>query len=125
MKRCKKTTIFIVEDDSDIQLLYGKVFKSSGFQVIGISDNGEDALDKFKSFSEKLDIIIMDYNLPFKNGLEIAIEIIRIHNELKIIFVSANDDIKDISLTIGAVKFLNKPFEIRKLIETINHVIRS
>jgi hypothetical protein len=45
MKRCKKTTIFIVEDDSDIQLLYGKVFKSSGFQVIGISDNGEYALD--------------------------------------------------------------------------------
>ncbi len=100
-------------------------FKFSGFQVIGISDNGESAIDKFKSFSEKPDIIIMDHNLPFKNGLETAIEIIRIHNESKIIFVSANDDIKDISLAIGAVKFLNKPFEIRKLIETINHVKKS
>jgi response regulator of citrate/malate metabolism len=56
----------------------------------------------------------MDHTLPFKNGLETAIEIIRIHNESKIIFVRASDDIKDISLTIGAVKFLNKPFKIRK-----------
>jgi len=72
-----------------------------------------------------ISIIIMDHTLPFKNGLETAIEIIRIHNESKIIFARASDDIKDISLRIGAVKFLNKPFKIRKLIETINHVIKN
>ncbi len=44
------------------------MFEYAGSQVLDIAYNGRDAINKFKSFSNDPDIIIMDYILPFKNG---------------------------------------------------------
>ncbi len=58
----------------------------ASFQVLDGAYNGRDAINKFKSFSENPDIILMDYRMPIKNGLDAAKEILEIDNKSKIIF---------------------------------------
>ena len=46
-------TIFIAEDDRDLQRLYELLLGLSGFQVLGIANNGDEAIKMFRSFPEK------------------------------------------------------------------------
>ncbi len=119
----KIATIFIVEDDQHLQKIYEEILSFSGFHVIGIAKNGAEAVLMYKSFSEKPNIILMDYRMPFKNGLEAAEEILQIDNKSKIIFASADKSIKDKALSLGAINFLCKPFKIDELIQSIKKVL--
>ena len=117
-------TVFIVEDNKELQELYRIELMISGFNVIGAASNGKDAIYMFKSFNEKPDIILMDHRMPIKNGLEAANEILQIDNHSKIIFMSADITIKSEALSIGAHEFLKKPFKHENLIDCIKKVLK-
>jgi len=51
----KIISIFIVEDDRSLRSLYEKALKLNGYKVIASAENGLDAVNKFKNFSEKPD----------------------------------------------------------------------
>ncbi|TKJ19502.1 MAG: two-component system response regulator [Promethearchaeota archaeon Loki_b32] len=113
-------TIFIAEDDRDLQRLYELLLGMSGFQVLSIANNGEEAIKMFRSFAEKPDIIILDYRMPIKNGLDALKEILQIDHNSRVIFASADKTIKDEVYSNGAMGFLDKPFTHQRLITTLN-----
>jgi two-component system chemotaxis response regulator CheY len=90
-----------------------------GFEIAGIANNGEKAVSMFKSFSEKPKIILMDHRMPIKNGIEASKEILQIDKNIKIIFISADESIREEVLSIGIFSFENKPFSIENLINSI------
>jgi two-component system chemotaxis response regulator CheY len=115
--------IFVVEDDISLRILYQKALKLNGYEVIASADNGEDAVSMFKSFSEKPDIILMDHRMPIKNGIDAAKEILEIDNHIKIIFISADETIKEEALAYGAVSFKGKPCSLQRLFNNIEKVM--
>jgi two-component system chemotaxis response regulator CheY len=92
----------------------------SGFSVMGIANNGDEAIGMFKNFNEKPDIIILDYRMPIKNGFDALKVILEIDNSSRIIFASADRTIKEKVYHQGAVGFLDKPFTHKKLVSTLN-----
>ncbi len=96
-----------------------------GFQVIEIAKNGQEAVEKFKSFSEKPDIILMDHRMPIKSGIDATKEIISLGKNPKIIFASADKTVREEALSIGAVDFFEKPFDFEKLADKINEVLKK
>ncbi len=96
-----------------------------GFEIVGVANNGEKAVSMFKSFSEKPKVILMDYRMPIKNGLEATKEILQIDNNAKIIFTSADESVKEEALALGAFSFKNKPFDIEYLISNIEKALAS
>ncbi|MFW9896658.1 MAG: response regulator [Candidatus Thorarchaeota archaeon] len=116
-------SILIVDDEPSIQFTFEKIFLFFGFEIAGIANNGEEAINLFKSLLNKPDIILMDHRMPIKNGLEATKEILQINSDTKIVLTSADSSIKDTALSLGAVGFQNKPFKIKNLIETLQKVI--
>ncbi|MBY9007443.1 MAG: response regulator [Candidatus Lokiarchaeota archaeon] len=116
-------SIFIVEDDEFLSILYRKVLVLNGYEVIASAQNGQEAINIYKELQNKPDVIIMDHRMPIKNGLEAAEEILKININSKIIFASADTTIKEKAMSIGAVSFKNKPFTMNKLIQNIEKVI--
>ena len=92
----------------------------SGFKVMGIANNGDEAIEMFKNFSERPDIIILDYRMPIKNGIDALKAILEIDKNSRIIFASADRTIKERVYLQGAVGFLDKPFTHKKLVNTLN-----
>ncbi|MFX1329870.1 MAG: response regulator transcription factor, partial [Promethearchaeota archaeon] len=90
----KIKTIFIAEDDRDLQRLYELLLNMAGFRVLGIANNGEEAIKMFKNFAEKPDIIFLDYRMPIKNRIQALKEILHIDHNSKIVFASADKTIK-------------------------------
>lgn len=114
------TSIFIVDDDKDIQIISKKLLEFLGFEVMGIAINGEEAVEMFNSFNHKPDIILMDYRMPVKNGLQATREILQIDPDTKIIISSADTTVREESLALGVVDFLEKPFTSQSLLNCIN-----
>jgi two-component system chemotaxis response regulator CheY len=88
------TSIFIVEDDKSIQILYKKFLDLYGFLIIGTANNGEEAVEMYRNFPNKPDIILMDHRMPVKDGLEATKEIMDLNGNTTIIFASADKSIK-------------------------------
>ncbi len=94
-----------------------------GFEVVDKANNGKEAIEKFMSLSIKPDVILMDHRMPVKNGIDTAIELLKINSHIKILFASADNSIKGRALEIGAVSFIGKPFTVIQLHAEINRVV--
>ena len=117
------TSIFIVEDDLSLQRLYEMMLTTYGFKVVDKASNGKEAIEKFMSFSTIPDVILMDHRMPVKNGIDTAIELLKINSHIKILFVSADNSVKERALEIGAVSFIEKPFTVILLQTEINRIV--
>jgi two-component system cell cycle response regulator len=117
----KEITILCVEDESDARdKLSGFLSKNFG-QVFTASD-GIEGLDVFDE--HKPDIIITDIQMPLMNGLEMAEEIRKKCSGVPIIITTGYDDEKYLvgSIDIGAIKYIKKPVDIKKLRNLLSDV---
>jgi len=103
--------------------MYETMLKILGFNIVNTATNGEEAVNMYKSFSVKPDIILMDHRMPIKNGLEASKEILQIDKSSKIIFISADQTIKKSALALGALDFIGKPFTMKILIDSIKKAL--
>jgi len=116
-------TVFLVEDNDSSCILYEKLLTMKGHKVLGTANNGLEAVELFKSSRIRPEVIIMDHRMPIKNGIEVMKEIRQIDDKTKVIFVSADIQVKALALTAGAADFIQKPFSINLLLDSINHLL--
>lgn len=114
--------ILIVEDEVDLAKMVGKYLKNEGFEV-NIANDGEEALEKFRSFNPHL--IILDIMLPKIDGMELC-RTIRNETEAPVIMLSAksSDMDKVLSLGLGADDYITKPFSVVELIARVKAHVR-
>ncbi len=115
-------TILLIEDDEGIITPLSMYLEQSGFQLV-ICRNGNEALESFRK--TKPVVIILDINLPGKNGIEVCREI-RAINSTPIIVLSAreSEDDKVTLLELWADDYVSKPFSPRELVARIHAVIK-
>lgn len=114
------TRVAIVDDDPELVQLLTKMLDVRGIQACFSTPDGDEAVVKFAKSSPMPDIVIMDYRMPTMNGLEAMREILRIKPDTKVIFLSANIEIKEEALEAGAAAFLNKPASIKDIYRAID-----
>ncbi len=114
-------SIFVVEDDPTLQALYKYWIKKTKHKLKGIASNGEEALKMLASYLHKPDIILMDYRMPIKNGIETTKEIKKNNEIIDILFCSADESIKNEALANGARDFIKKPFDFNQLLDKIEN----
>ena len=101
------------------------MLRLNGFEVVGIAEDGEEAISMFKAFKHKPPVILMDHHLPKKNGIKASKEILEVDPNIKIIFITGNKTIEREAFACGAFSFLEKPVTIKSLIQTIKRAIIS
>ena len=120
--------IYIVEDNEELQKLYVLNLTNNGHTIIGQSYNGEEALiDLYFNYGTNTpDILILDYNIPGKNGLELFNDLnnLGLLTNTSTLLISANKDLETQALEIGITRYINKPFYFKKLNEIISELIR-
>ncbi len=114
--------LLLVEDD--LTILDGLKFclEKENFEVL-TSSTGLNALEKVSE--HKIDLLILDINLPDTNGIELYKKIKK-EKDIPTIFLTANDLETTIveALDTGADDYITKPFKTRELISCINSVLR-
>ncbi len=106
--------ILIVEDDENILSFLKRGFEEENY-IIDSATDGEDG--EYLAIENSYDIILLDWMLPFKNGIEI-LESIRANSiSTPVIMLTAKGEIDDkvIGLTKGADDYMSKPFSFKEL----------
>lgn len=101
------------------------MLESRGHKIVGIASDGDEAVRKYDELSGKPVIVIMDQRMPVKDGVTATQEILRINPNAKILFGSADLQIKGDALKAGAKDFLLKPFRIEELLQAIEEIERE
>lgn len=115
----------IVEDEKELVDLLLKLFKIKKIEVCFIAYDGREALLNYIRCDPKPHLIFMDYRLPGMDGIAVMKEMLRIDPSTKVIFLSADEDIKNEALFAGATVFLQKPATLKEIGNVIQEVIKS
>lgn len=115
--------ILLVEDERKLSDSIVKGLSNAGYAVDAAYD-GEEALYEYEV--NEYDLIILDLNLPKKDGLDVLREIREKDNEMKILILSARTKIDDriLGLDEGANDYLIKPFDFGELKARIRNLLR-
>ena len=114
--------ILVVEDDQMIREGICEYLVEFGYSVIEASD-GSEALD---SFSESVNLVILDIQIPFINGLDVLKEI-RKKSNLPILILTAfsDEDYKIEAFTHLADGYIEKPFSLPLLKVRVGSLIEK
>jgi polar amino acid transport system substrate-binding protein len=118
-----KETILVAEDDAALRKLSTVVLTASGYKVITAED-GDDAVEKFRSHKGEIRLLILDMVMPKKSGKDVYQEITRMTPRIKAIFVSGYtaDKVRSDDLVEGT-EFILKPVSPRDLLKRVRDVL--
>lgn len=113
--------ILIIEDDPVTRATLTSYLETQGYTVS--EADCADAAERLLGETE-FDLLLVDINLPGKDGLQITREQ-RARTDIGIILVSGRDDDVDriVGLEIGADDYVCKPFNRRELLARIKNII--
>ena len=83
----KCPTVLCVDDNAGIRKLYEALLSEYGYEVLA-ANNGRHALHVFQSKANEIDAVILDYEMPEMNGLELAARLKRRDPTLPVIMIS-------------------------------------
>jgi two-component system OmpR family response regulator len=114
--------ILIVDDDRDISSLLAEYLEKNGYRALTAGDGK--AMWKVLDES-RVDLIVLDLNLPGEDGLTLCRNL-RTRSNLPVIMLTARGEPLDriLGLEMGADDYLPKPFEPRELFARIRSVLR-
>ena len=117
--------ILVLDDDLDILAVVQLLFKRKGFDVMAIS-RWEDVYERVDSFQPN--VILLDVLLSGNDGRDIC-KVLKKKSSTKaipVILFSANPSLGKTASDYLADDFVQKPFEVDDLLNTINlHLSRS
>ncbi|MDK2563912.1 response regulator transcription factor [Romboutsia sedimentorum] len=115
--------ILIIEDDIELGESLKKFLTNNKFYV-DLSTLGEDGQEKAQI--NKYDCILLDLNLPDKDGIDVLKHLREEDILVPIIIITARDEIKEraLGLDLGADDYLVKPFDLIELRARVNATIR-
>ncbi len=105
-----------MDDDAAIRDLLSETLACEGYRV-ATAANGVEALQRLGQLQPSL--IVLDVTMPVLDGVGVAQELRRRGSSIPILLVSALDDVAEQAQRLGAVGYLEKPFDLVTLLSTV------
>lgn len=121
----QKPKVLLADDQIELLFLIKESVENAGFIVVTAVD-GNEAIEK--TYQTNPDVLVLDYDMPQKNGLEVA-SILKnnpLYSNIPIIIVTAKVDkqTKIKGLLMGIDDYLTKPVDTDELIARLKMIIK-
>ena len=119
-----RSSILIVEDDSDLREALAQVLRDEGYEVLGAS-HGQEALDSLRE-GRRPCLILLDLTMPVMNGWQFR-DIQRHDPQLSsipVIVLSAGQDLPAQMPLLGLQEFIRKPIRLEFLLDSVARFCR-
>src|SRR5262245_47651596 len=116
--------VFVVEDDPSMRTAIRNLLRSVGLE----SQQFASALEfRAAARPDAPSCLILDVRLPGLSGLDLQKELIRVNEQIPIIFITAHGDIPMSvrAMKAGAMEFLTKPFRDQDLLDAIHAALEQ
>ena len=118
-----KNKILLLEDDLNLSETVAEYFDEQGFEVVCVYD-GDDAISSI--YENHFDLLLLDVNVPNKNGFDVLKEIRAQNNNVPAIFTTSLNSMNSLEegYISGCDDYIRKPFELRELLFRVQTVLK-
>lgn len=118
-----KSKILLLEDDLNLSETISDYFEEQGFEVVCVYD-GDDALAAI--YETNFDLLLLDVNVPNKNGFEVLKEVRNEKNNVPAIFTTSLNSMDSLEegFLSGCDDYIRKPFELKELLIRVQTILK-
>lgn len=119
----KNKKVLLVDDEEMIREMTREILTYLGYEVISAT-NGSEAVQLFSQGKDDFDLVIIDLIMPKMNGAVCLEKIKAIKNEVPVIISSGITEVskKEVMLSLGAAAYVEKPYTIESLQQTLQSI---
>jgi PAS domain S-box-containing protein len=119
-------TVLLAEDGAEVREFTKNLLEEYGYNVI-ITVDGQNAIDEFKVYKDKIQLLLLDVIMPNKNGKEAYEEIKQIKPDIRALFMSGYpaDVLHKHGILEKGLAYIEKPISPANLLKIIREVLDS
>lgn len=116
------SSVLVVDDQDEVRQLIRETLEQAGYEVEEARD-GKEGLERYRARST--DLVIMDILMPEQDGLEAIMTLHREFPDTRVIAMTGGSDtigvlnFLDVAKMFGARRTLQKPFELKVLLDAV------
>ena len=117
-------SILVVDDDKDVCSLLDEALQSAGYNVKAVSDP-ELALPALKE--DQFHLVVLDLNMPGKNGLEVFEDIRRFNPDIGVVICTGYPSVETAAaaMRLGGADYVQKPFNLDRFLSAVKAAIEK
>jgi len=113
-------TILIIDDEALVRELAEHMLQKFGYKVLS-APGAETGIKIFRESKDNIDLVILDMIMPGMGGVRCLEELLKIKPDVRVIIASGYtaEGARNSVLTSGARGFIDKPFNVKEMLETV------
>lgn len=118
-----KSRILLLEDDNNLSETISEYLEDVGFEVVCVYD-GEEANSTI--YEQNFDLLLLDVNVPNKNGFEVLREVRKQNDKIPAIFITSLNSVESLEdgFSSGCDDYIRKPFVLKELLIRIQTLLK-
>jgi len=121
----RPVSALIVDDEQHLRVYLRLILKQLGFTSFHEAENGQLAINKYKEVSP--DLVLMDVNMPVKEGMEALEEIVEFDGDAVVVMTTsvASRKAVETSIELGASHYIRKDTPKDEIAEILTELINE
>jgi DNA-binding NtrC family response regulator len=112
--------ILLVDDERSIRESLRKILRAENYEIV-LAENGQEAIEKHGV--ERIDLLILDLNMPVKSGPATLDWLVEIDPLLPVIIITGRANQGALADMAGADVLMEKPLDVPLLLQTIRELM--
>jgi len=116
-------TVLLIEDEEMLLDMIQTTLSLKGYTVLTAPD-GMEGLEVYQRNRDRINVVLSDYGLPKCTGKEVAMKILAMDPDMKIIIASGflEPDLKAKLFEAGVLRIIQKPYHLAEVAKTIREI---
>jgi len=118
--------ILVVDDEQVMRELAKDILEECGYSVV-FAEDGKKGVELYRKIYKEVKLVLLDMIMPELSGKDAYVQMKEINPDIKVVLASGfrQDERVDTALELGVNSFIQKPYTINKLAETIDKIIAN
>ena len=114
--------VLVADDDESVRESLRKLLHGEGYQVIAVA-NGAEAVETFRQEVNQIDLLLVDLNMPLKNGWATLDRLIEVNPSLPVLIVTGQPNQSEMAEAAGVSALVEKPIDVPALLQLIHTLL--
>ena len=117
-----KHSVLLADDDVSVRESLRKLLHTEGYQVV-LAVNGVEAVEKFRSEENPIDLVLLDLNMPLKNGWATLDRLIEYNPCLPVMVLTGLPNQYTLAEAAGVSALVEKPIDVQALLQLMQDLL--